>query len=212
MPHVHRLTLSVLTVGFCVALASKSATAAVLLVNGSGILTGATGVNLNGTLYDVEFVDGTCVAVFDGCDELSDFPFFLGNQIEAEANTLAASQALLDQVFLDTAQGSFDSNPGLTFGCSGASPPLSCGVITPLLFEEFGVILRVGSASNGSVTADFAAIGPFPYALDTSEFDEVWARWSPAAEAPVPEPTTLTLLGLGLAGIGARSWRHRKAS
>ena len=38
----------------------------VLLVNGSGVLTGARNVRVGGTLYNVTFVDGTCIDVFGG--------------------------------------------------------------------------------------------------------------------------------------------------
>jgi hypothetical protein len=40
------------------------AAAPILQASSGGILTGATGVDVNGTLYDVQFVDGSCVA---GC-------------------------------------------------------------------------------------------------------------------------------------------------
>ena len=78
-----------------------SAEAATLQVNGAGILTGALGVSVDGTLYDVTFQDGTCAGLFAGCDDNSDFVF------SSATAASSASQALLDQVF----QSQFDTTP-----------------------------------------------------------------------------------------------------
>ena len=51
--------------------------------------------NVDGSLYDFEFLDGTCVALFSGCDDISDFTF------STVAAATLASQALLDQVRLN---------------------------------------------------------------------------------------------------------------
>ena len=66
-----------------------------LIVDGAGNLLGATNATVDGTLYDVEFVEGSCVDVFTGCDELADFDF------TDAATALLAAQALLDQVWVD---------------------------------------------------------------------------------------------------------------
>jgi opacity protein-like surface antigen len=55
----------VLAVGLV--LMASSAQAATLDVVG-GQLHGAFGVDVNGSLYDVEFLGGTCIELFDGCD------------------------------------------------------------------------------------------------------------------------------------------------
>ena len=73
-------------------------------------LTGATNVNVGGVLYDVEFVDGTCINVFSGCDNAAeDFAF---SSVEVATS---AANALLSQVFVDTpVNGSpelFDTDP-----------------------------------------------------------------------------------------------------
>ena len=56
---------------------SATASAATLNVVG-GQLMGASGVDVGGILYDVEFLDGTCIDLFSGCDESADFDFPMG--------------------------------------------------------------------------------------------------------------------------------------
>lgn len=80
----------------------------------NGILMGVTGVDVNGTLYDVAFKEGTCAQQFGGYASNSDFTFANPNNDPTQINT--AMIALLDQVFIDSPLGAFDTNPALIKG------------------------------------------------------------------------------------------------
>lgn len=195
--------------GLCMAFAN--AHAAVLQVDGSGDLTGANGVDVGGTLYDVRFVDGTCISIFSGCDSQSDFTF------TTLANATLASQALLDQVFIDSIAGQFDTSPQLTIGCENI---ILCDVWTPYRLvtdRELGVFALYGGARNlePSIGADFTLSGgampTFSTAPPTVGADIlVWAVWSPPAQS-VPEPSAFALLGVGLLALGLTRRRRKKA-
>jgi hypothetical protein len=80
-----------------------------------GQLHGASNVLVDGSLYDVQFLDCTSIELYTGCDEASDFTF------QTEASAILASQALRDQVFDDWSPSAFQTNPALTNGCQPAS-------------------------------------------------------------------------------------------
>jgi hypothetical protein len=64
-------------------------------------------------------------------------------------------------------------------------------------------MLTIGSASGNPTPTNFGYSQRGASIFLTSS-----VLLSPAA-APVPEPTSLTLVGVGLAGMAARLWRHR---
>ncbi len=177
------------------------ASAAVELLVVDGKLTGANNVNVDGTSYDVRFVDGTCVALFFGCDSTSDFFF------TTLSSARLASQALLDQVLVNGSSGSFDTVPGSTMGCSEGGAV--CLALSPFVVRSDGVFASV--AFNGVV--DDSGIGVLQFtSLDSvDDGSSVWALWSPAASAPVPLPATLPLIGLGL-GAAALVARRKRSS
>jgi hypothetical protein len=169
-----------------------NAQAAPILQVVGGKLTGAKGVDVGGTLYDVEFLDGTCIAVFSGCDATADFTF------TTPAGAAAASQALLDQVFLDVPAGNFDSDPSLTQGCGN---PIICVIDTPNLLPATGVVSSSASTNFNSVGPDPVGGSLFSIFLDTGDLNAVtWARWSPAVQS-ASEPGTIAILGAGLLAL-----------
>jgi len=178
--------------------ASPAVAGPTLVVNGSGQLTGATGVVVNGSSYNVEFVEGTCAGLFGGCDSNSDFAF------QSQADAESAAQALLDQVFT----GPFDTDYTLTFGCS-SNGGNDCQAVIPFAIVPLQDLFSFESAQNTDGASDGIAGGSSdPMIFDTTDYAEfVFARFTPAA---VPEPASWALMLVGFAAIGFALRRESK--
>lgn len=173
------------------------AQAASQMINGSGQLTGATGVTVNGGTYDVQFVEGSCSGVFGGCTSLSDFAF--QNATDAQA----AAQALLDQVFT----GAFNSDYTLTYGCATNASFDACLALVPYATAQSSFTARAALNSNGGSDSAATVVQGDINFLDTSFNDAlVWARFTPAVGL-VPEPSSWALILLGFGAIG---WAMRR--
>ena len=196
----HRIRTIVVSLLASVAFAlAAQANAVTLTVSGPNLL-GATGVMVGSQSYDVTFQDGTCQALFTGCNQASDFAF------TTLADAQAAAQALMNQVLLDVAQGPFDTQVQLTVGCTAFGG--ACLVLVP--YATDGVNVSAGAAKNLSIEAsDGVTVAGLSVAADTTpQPDQTWAVFTLAAAAP--EPGTLGLVMFGLAAIGAR-FRPRRA-
>ena len=172
----------------------------------NGQLFGAVEVDVDGVLYDVAFRDGTCIEFYDGADENTDFPFTNLSNLNDNSLVVIANQALLDQVFIDSPLGAFDSTPNLTNGCLS---PRACDVSTPVLVNANGALGCVGvhnSALGYGRDFIFAGGSVSHRAFDTRpqepapEKDHlVLAVWSETTSVPIPG--AVWLFGSGLAGL-----------
>ena len=190
-------------------LVTSGANAATLNVSG-GQLLGASGVDVGGTLYNVEFLDGTCIALFDGCDAVSDFTF------QTESGAVAASQALLDLVFLDVSGSElFDSAPSLTNGCGD---PFGCAALTVHgpIDSLGGAVAALNGDDQPLVDVVITGVVGDDMVDLTGNNQNVYAVWTPV---PVPEPVPsihpialYTLLPSLLGGAGLVAMKRRSKS
>ncbi len=183
-----------------------------------GTLYGAKEVQVGNVLYDVIFQDGTCISLYDNCDNVNDFPF----KTLTEAHD--ANQALLDQVFVDTLDGLFDSEPRTTFGCDKAgnqcvvqtpigsqAPTLPFGANDPNGTYALSTLINHRTESRDTHTGfgqgvrAASSVSPFNQPVNTDGVFILWSRSS--TTTPVPIPGTLYLILTGLLALTVRrSW------
>jgi len=190
----HRLMLLLIPLTAFLLAGTPAIAAPTLVVNG-GILEGATGVDVGGTLYDVTFMDGSCADVFDGCDESADFPF--PNTVTTQSAWAALLPTIQSSPFVNLPNNILGCGPGETV-CR-IRTPTAVILGPPAAFFHASITLRSGSApttETGStlITVDFGSQGTL-------------GKWTVSPE-PVPEPTTMMLLSTGLLGLVGYRWRQ----
>ena len=156
-----------------------SSFAQLLILDPSGQLIGAAGVNVNGNLYNVSFVDGLCGDIFDGCDDQSDFDF------QNEADAVAASETLMNFVFVDSIGRQFDSNPALTKTCEGTAG--LCSVLTPYDLTS-AAVFNAGFANNNVLEVDDSD-GSSTYFVNTdygADDETTFAVWNLVTNSDLP--------------------------
>lgn len=178
----------------CLVASVTLATAAPTFLVTGGILMGAKNVNVGGTLYNVTFAEGSCNSLFSGC-QASSFAFH-----DASLGGLAAA-ALMAQVFVDGAAGNFDTVGDTTFGCIAFQA--QCNSLIP--YDTNGTIVATAVANNQFGTFNFADATTFLTFAPTQATESPIFNYAvfALADADVPEPGSLALVGLALAGLTA---------
>jgi hypothetical protein len=176
------------------------------IVTGSGLITGVTGVVVGSDIYDVAFIDGTCIEIWNGC-LASNFAF------TNEDDALNATKALMEQAFQGVFQGAdHDTDPDKIFGIT--RPNHLGNILTPFsVIKETWLhnAMLTNYNEGGSISSIYRQ-----YLINTDtdgNYDSlVFADWTLVELPPTlaPEPSAIALFAVGLFGIGFARKRRSK--
>lgn len=192
---------------------SMAASAPIIIGSVSNV-TGISGLVVAGGTYDVQFSTDSYATTF-----ASGTPTFLNNNADATAAAQAIASLFLAQGVTGINGANCNVKP------AGVSDFFHCSVVVPnAVFTTFGSgafashrILPDGSivdwSSAPANSISFTLAEAFGLMIGAPNFQAgsggqmMYAVFSPQA-TPVPEPGTLTLIGLGFVGVAAS--RRRK--
>ncbi len=173
--------------------------AAVLKTNAQGKLIGATGVIIGKLTYNVDFADGTCIAIYGACS-VANFQF------KTKEAALAAGNALLSQVLI----GNYIRSPGSVFGCGTST----CDTFIPYgIYQDYPDTVEAVVVANRGTGSRFVAGTVYPAFDQSTALDPNvnYARFT-LQVAAVPEPATWAMMLVGFGMVGAASRYRRRGA
>lgn len=188
----------------CALAISGTAKAGVVHDVQNGKLIGASGIDINGELYSVTF-GGSCSSMYGGCN--SSLFDFTTQQGAISALTALFNQVLVDNVNVNGTIYNFDTVPQLVQSCDSTG---FCEMWVP--YQISGDLVTSAwwvNISGNDYVGSNAWTGPYTYG-DLESY-MAFTNWEKMPANETPEPTSMALLGLGLAGLGFAR-RNRKAA
>jgi len=172
----------------------------------NGTLMGASGIEINGEIYSVSFVDGSCETAYVGCDS-NLFDFTTVGTAEMAFN------ALIDQVFLDAVSVNgviynFDTNFNLTNGCAYSG---LCEIWVPYERVSDTNVKSVWGYNHSNEANDRIMSNNYisPISYGNTQTYMIFTDFVRMEVETVPEPSTLAIFALGIMGLASRRFKKQ---